>query len=288
LGGCGKKEQPSPPPPPPPKEAARTETPRPAAASISPQTEPSSDSRTVSGGTRSFLEQAKTAARGLLAAKAQTESGTSAPTTIAALTQGEVGEGLKQALSKGIQYAIKELGREDGFLKNLNVKIPMPQKLLQVEKTLRTLKQDHLADEFIATMNHAAEKAVPEASAIFGDAIRQMTLEDAKTILMGPPDAATQYFRKKSETQLTEKMLPIVRKATESTGVTSAYKNLMAKAAPLAQFLGQDAQDVDGYVTQKSLDGLFKMIAEQEKEIRSNPVSRTTDLLKKVFGSKFP
>lgn len=202
-----------------------------------------------------------------------------------ALTQDEIAKGLKEALSKGVQQAVSQLGKEDGFLKNLDVKIPMPQSLQTVEKTLRTLKQDKFADEFIATMNHAAERAVPEAAAIFADSISKMTVEDAKNILHGPDDAATQYFRKTGEAQLKERFLPIVKKATESTGVTASYKNLLQQAGPMAQFLGKDAGDLDGYVTQKSLDGLFKMVAAEEKRIRENPVARSTDLLKKVFGS---
>jgi len=134
-------------------------------------------------------------------------------------------------------------------------------------------------------MNHAAEQAVPLAANVFAGAITNMTIADAKSILTGPEDAATQYFRKSSETQLHEKFLPIVQDATEKTGVTMAYKNLIKQAGPMAAFLGADAGDLDGYVTQKSLDGLFKMIASEEKQIRQNPVARSTDLLKKVFGA---
>jgi len=134
-------------------------------------------------------------------------------------------------------------------------------------------------------MNHAAEQAVPLAANIFTGAITNMTVADAKDILTGPNDAATQYFRKTSEDKLREKFEPIVKDATAQTGVTSAYKNLIKQAGPMAAFLGADAGDLDGYITQKSLDGLFKMIATEEKKIRENPVARSTDLLKKVFGS---
>ena len=161
----------------------------------------------------------------------------------------------------------------------------MPPQLHQVEGALRTMGQSKMADEFVATMNHAAEKAVPVAASVFAGAITNMTVEDAKAILTGPSDAATQYFRKTSEPQLHEQFLPIVRAATAETGVTAAYKNLLQQAGPAASFLGTDASDLDGYVTKKSLDGLFKMVAAEEKKIRENPVARTTDLLKKVFGS---
>jgi hypothetical protein len=204
---------------------------------------------------------------------------------VAALTDDEVIRGLKEALSKGTEQAITDLGKDGGYLNNLNVKIPMPETLHKVEQLLRTVKQDRYADEFVATLNRAAEKAVPQAAALFSDSISRMTLDDARGILKGPNDAATQYFRKTSEAQLREKFLPIVQDATDKAGVTNAYKKLMQKAGPFTQFLGHDSTDLDGYVTGKALDGLFKMIAEEEKRIRENPLARTTDLLKQVFRS---
>ncbi|MGB5540050.1 MAG: DUF4197 domain-containing protein [Gammaproteobacteria bacterium] len=204
---------------------------------------------------------------------------------MSALSNDEMISGLKEALGKGTQYAVDNLGKEGGFLDNASVRIPMPKSLSWVEKTLRTLRQDKLADEFVASMNHAAERAVPEAAAVFGDAIQQMTLEDARGILSGPDDAATQYFRKTTSATLTEKMRPIVEQATAATGVTSSYKNMMSKAGGMTSLLSSDATDLDGYVTEKTLDGLFLMVAEEEKRIRQNPLARSTDLLKKVFGS---
>ena len=193
--------------------------------------------------------------------------------------------GLKQALEKGTQFAVDSLGKNGGFLDNSAVKIPMPDSLSWVEKSLRTLHQDELADEFIDTMNHAAEQAVPEAAAIFGSAIQNMSVEDAQGILAGPDDAATQYFRTNTEAALTEKMRPIVEVATARAGVTSAYKNMTARAGGMTSLLSGDATDLDSYVTGKTLDGLFLMIAEEEKKIRENPLARSTDLLKKVFGA---
>jgi hypothetical protein len=209
----------------------------------------------------------------------------SASPALAALSQDQVAGGLKEALAKGVERAVATLGKEDGFLKDLNVKIPMPDSLSRVEKTLRTLRQDKLADEFVTTMNRAAEKAAPEAAAVLGDALKQMTLTDAKAILTGTNNAATQYFRRTSQTNLYERFHPIVKQATAQTGVTSAYKRMMDKAAFAGSFLGKDATDLDGYVTRKALDGLFVKIAEQEKSIRENPAARGTDLLKKVFGA---
>jgi len=201
------------------------------------------------------------------------------------LTNTEMVSGLKEALVKGTQFAVDNLSKDGGFLNNNAVKIPMPDSLSRVEKTLRTLHQDELANEFIDTMNHAAEQAVPAASAIFGQAIQNMSVEDAKGILAGPDDAATQYFRTNTEAALTEKMRPIVEEATARTGVTSAYKNMTARAGGMTSLLSGDATDLDGYVTDKTLDGLFLMIAEEEKKIRQNPLARSTDLLKKVFGA---
>ena len=210
----------------------------------------------------------------------------------ASLSQDQVVQGLKEALGKGVQQAVSRLGQDGGFLTNANVKIPMPEKLRTVEKTLRVLKQDKLADDFVSTMNHAAEKAVPEAAGVFGDAIKGMSIEDARGILTGTNNAATQYFRRTTETNLYAKFLPIVKRATDQTGVTSAYKQLMAKAEGANSFgsfgqslVGGQSLDVDAYVTNKALDGLFKMVAEEERLIRANPAARTTALLQKVFGA---
>lgn len=223
------------------------------------------------------------------------KSSTNAP-ALSALSQDQMVGGLKDALGKGLQNAIANLGHDGGFLTNLNVKIPLPEKLQTVEKTLRALKQDKLADDFVTTMNHAAEQAVPQAASVFGDAVKQMSIEDAKGILTGPKDAATQFFRRTTQTNLYARFLPIVQQATARTGVTSTYKNMMAKVGGggalggtlgglAGSYLGADALDVDAYVTNKTLDGLFKMVADEEKSIRENPMARTTDLMQKVFGA---
>ncbi len=219
-----------------------------------------------------------------------------AQTTLAGLSQDQMVQGLKDALAKGLQQAIAGLGHDGGFLTNLNVKIPMPEKLQTVEKALRTMKQDKLADDFVTTMNHAAEQAVPEAGSVFAEALKQMTIEEAKSILSGPNDAATQYFQKTTQTNLYAKFYPIVQKATAQTGVTAAYKNLMEKAnvgqglgsfgsALGGSLLGKDSLDVDAYVANKAMDGLFKMVAAEEQQIRQNPLARTTATLQQVFGA---
>lgn len=220
-------------------------------------------------------------------ASSDASSGASA-LSLMGLSEEQATKGLKEALAKGVQHSITNLGRSGGYLSNLNVRIPVPEKLAKIERTLRMLKQDQVADDFIATMNRAAEAAVPEVGTVFHDAITNMTVADAKTILKGSDDAATQYLKKTGEVRIQEKMLPIVQRATAKTGVTSSYKNLLAQAGPASSLFGFSGGDLDldRYVAQKASDGLFKTIAEEEKRIRQNPAARTTDLLKKVFGAK--
>ena len=210
------------------------------------------------------------------------------------LSQEQMVGGLKEALSKGVERAVASLGRTNGFLTNLNVHIPMPAKLQKVESALRVAGQGQLADDFVGSMNHAAEQAVPVAASVFGDAIKQMSIADAKIILSGTNDAATQYFRRTTQTNLQAKFYPIVQKATDQVGVTAQYKAMMGKFTAVdtvsSLFGGKSATklstgDVDAYVTDKAMDGLFKMVAEEEKNIRANPLARTTDLLQTVFGS---
>ena len=206
-------------------------------------------------------------------------------TTDVDLTNTEMVTGLKEALDKGTQFAVDKLGKPGGFLDNKKVRIPMPDSLTWVESSLRTVGQDELADEFIATMNQAAEQAVPEAAEVFGDAIQNMSVEDAQGILTGPDDAATQYFRDHTESTLTDRMRPIVESATASTGVTSAYKNMMDSAGGLTSMLPGNTTDIDGYVTTRTLDGLFLMIAKEERKIRENPLARSSELMQKVFSA---
>jgi hypothetical protein len=225
----------------------------------------------------------------------QSKATNSSPSTSkgGALTQDQMVGGLKEALGRGVEQAVASLGRTDGFLKDATVRIPMPESLQKVENTLRTLHQDKLADDFVTTMNRAAEQAVPEAAAVLGDSVKQMSITDAKSILTGTNNAATEYFRRTSETNLYARFLPIVRVATEKTGVTSTYKKMTDKASGGfggfgglgSNLLGVAPPDLDDYVTRKTLDGLFAKIAEQEKLIRENPAARTTDLLQKVFGA---
>ena len=165
------------------------------------------------------------------------------------LSDSDIIEALKQALGKGTRNAVSLLGREDGFLANPQVKIPLPKTLKKVEKGLRKIGKDELADEFVMTMNRAAEQAVPEAASIFADAVSNMSFEDARTILQGEDDAATQYFRNTSGDKLKQKFLPIVKNATDQAGVTSGYKKMTSKLGMLSSFIDTDSLDVDEYVT---------------------------------------
>lgn len=209
------------------------------------------------------------------------------PTPAAArdLPTSDIAAGLKEALARGTTHAIETLGRADGFWGNPAVRIPLPEPLQKTETLLRSLGQGKKVDAFQLSLNRAAERAVPEVADIFGDAIRAMTLDDARAILAGPPDAATQYFRRVAGERLAQRIRPIVADATGRVGVTRKYKALAG--GPFGALGGTGgALDLDGYVTGKTLDGLFATIAEQEKEIRQNPAARTSELLKRVFGRR--
>lgn len=200
------------------------------------------------------------------------------------LDDSTAAKGLQQALEQGTQQAVSLLGRENGYFRNARVKIPLPEPLAGVEKTLRRIGQGKVADEFILSMNRAAEAAAPEAKAVFLQVIRGMSVRDAVGIVRGPDDAATAYFRKHSMKTLSERFLPIVKVATDRMGVTRRYKKFLKEAGPAASLLDLKKLDLDDYVTRKALDGLFVMVADEEKRIRRDPVARTTDLLQKVFG----
>jgi hypothetical protein len=210
---------------------------------------------------------------------------------LSSLSSEQLTGGLKDAIEKGLRGAVDVLGKTNGFLTNMAVRIRMPEQLRTVEATLRKLHQDALVDEFEMTMNRAAEKAVPAGTEVLLNSLKQMSVEDAAGLLTSKSQTAiTDYFRRTGTNELATKFLPIVQEATSQTGVTATYKNLMAKAnstlGGFSSFLPKISNfDVDEYVTNKSLDGLFTMIADEEKRIRENPQARTTELLQKVFGA---
>lgn len=199
------------------------------------------------------------------------------------LSSTDIAAGLKQALDKGVSSAIDSLGKTDGFLANGKVSIPMPDKLSRVERALRKIGQDKYADQFVTTMNRAAESAVPLTADIMKDAIANMSFDDARAILEGPDDAATSYLKSAGGDQMREKIMPIVKDATSQAGVTSVYKKMVDKVDFLGSYIDIGDYDIDSYVTDRTVDGLFTMIAEEEQKIRQDPAQRTTDLLKSVF-----
>lgn len=188
------------------------------------------------------------------------------------------------ALALGVQRAIELLGREGGYLHDPLVHIPVPEKLAKLEELARKFGQDKYADRFIASMNKAAERAVPETSRILLDSIKSLNVEDARAIVTGDKNAATEYFRRSGSERLREAIRPLVSEAMEQTRVTRHYKKFVKKTAFLSAYVDTSALDLDDYVTEKALDGLFLKLAEEEARIRSDPVARGTDILKSVFG----
>ncbi len=214
----------------------------------------------------------------------KSESGSSAGTG-ANISESDASAGIKESLAQGVSASIKRLGTTDGFLKDQVVRIAVPKSMRTMADTASKLGAGKYVDEFETSMNRAAEKAVPAAADIFADAIRQMTVKDALGIVRGEPDAGTQYFRRVTEDKLRDSFLPIVSKATGETGVTKSYKKLSKKGGGLGGLMGGgDSMDLDGYVTDKAMDGLFHYIAEQEKSIRRNPMGSGSALLGRVFG----
>ena len=192
--------------------------------------------------------------------------------------------GLKEALVKGAGSAVGKLGKADGFLGNDMVKIPLPDSLQKVDGMLRKFGMSKYADELVVTMNRAAEAAVPEAKALLLKAVKDMSVQDAKGILSGGNTAATEYFRGKTSQPLAQKFLPIVQKATAKVKLADKYNQFAGKATKFG-LVDEKQANLENYVTQKTLDGLFVMMAEEEKAIRANPVGQTSKLLSKVFGA---
>jgi hypothetical protein len=201
------------------------------------------------------------------------------------LSEGQIASGLKEALEVGTQNAVNLTGKTDGYFGNPAIKILMPEKLRALETGLRAVGYGPQVDEFILSMNRAAERAAPAAKQIFWDAIGAMTFEDARKIWSGGDTAATEYFRAKTSDKLSTAFRPIVEKATNEVGVTRQYKELIGRYQTIP-FIKVESLDVDQYVVTKGLDGLFFVLGEEEKKIRTNPAARTTELLRQVFGKK--
>ena len=200
------------------------------------------------------------------------------------LSNKDVVAGIKAALTKGTSQAVGNLGKEDGFFGNDRVKIPLPDSLQKVDRTLRNFGMGKYADELVLTMNRAAETAVPEARTLLLTAVKEMSVQDAKGILTGGDTSATDYFRRKTSDKLVAKFLPIVQQATAKVGVAQKYNQLAGNASRLG-LMDENQTNLENYITQKTLNGLFLMIADEEIQIRAHPVEQGSKLLNKVFGS---
>jgi len=201
------------------------------------------------------------------------------------LSDAKIGSGLQEALKVGTENAVVQTGASDGFLMNKAIKILMPKSLQTIEQPLRLVGYGPQIDEFVVGMNRAAEKAVPFAKEIFWDAIGQMSFDDARKILNGSDTAATDYFKSKTSKKLQSAFLPSVKDVMNQVGVNRQYNDLIGRYKDVP-FSKNIAFDVNQYVTEKATDGIFFVVGQEEKKIRTNPAARATDLLKDVFGSR--
>lgn len=206
------------------------------------------------------------------------------------LSERDAAGGIKEALAQGVDRAVRQLGKEDGFFRDEAVRILVPENVRKLADVARQLGAGKKVDAFEMSMNRAAEKAVPAAAGILADSVRHMTLQDAIGLVRGGKTSATDFFRRSSEQKLYDAFLPLVAKQTAEVGVTRKYKDFSKKAdgSGMGALLGggqggTTSADLDDYVTRRTIDGLFHVIAEQEKKIRDNPAARTSDLLRRVF-----
>lgn len=204
--------------------------------------------------------------------------------SVSDLSNTEASGGLKEALIQGAGKAVSQLSATDGFFGNPEVKIPLPSAMKKAEKAMRMLGMGKQADELVLKMNRAAEAAVPEAKALLVDSVKKMSVADAKAILTGGNDAATQYFKKTTSGPMAGKFLPIVKKATEDVQLAQQY-NKFAEMGGKFGVVKKDQVNLEQYVTQKTLDGVYLMMAKEEAAIRQDPVGQASSLLKKVFGA---
>ncbi len=209
---------------------------------------------------------------------------TPAQANLDALSNQDAVSGLKAALEKGTGVAVDLLGRTDGFYGNSAVKIPLPDALKKTQKLMRGIGMGKQADELELTLNRAAEAAVPEAKKLFVDSIRKMSVQDAKGILTGGQTSGTEYFKRSTTDQLRVRFLPVVKKATAKVKLAEKYNQYAGKGVKLG-LVKKEQANLDDYVTQKALDGLFFMVAEEEKKIRQDPVKAGSAIIKKVFGA---
>lgn len=200
------------------------------------------------------------------------------------LSNQDAVSGIRGALSQGAAAAIGKLGVPGGFANNPKVKIPLPPALDELAKGMRMMGRGKDADELVATMNQAAEQAVPEAKVLMADAVKHMSVEDAKQVLTGGDESVTKFFRAKTAAPLAVKFLPMVKRATDRVGLAQKYNKLAGQGASLGLIKG-DAANIEQYVTDKALDGLYLMIGEEERMIRQNPAAAASSIVSKVFGA---
>lgn len=203
---------------------------------------------------------------------------------LADLSNRDAVNGLKRALIGGSQAAVAHLGVEDGFFGNARVKIPLPPSLRSVEAVVRSIGMSPQADELVLRINRAAEAAVPQAETLLVDAAKKMSVTDAKGILTGGDDAATQYFRRATTEPLTKRFRPIVKRAMAKVNLVQKYNEIAASGAKLG-LVKEDDANLEDYVTRKTLDGLFVTLAEEEKKLRQNPGKATSSIVRRVFGA---
>lgn len=204
--------------------------------------------------------------------------------SLADLSQSDASGGLKDALTQGAKVAVQQLGKPGGFSNNPDLRIELPGNLGKAAKTMKMMGMGAQVEQLEASMNQAAEAAVPHAQALLVDSVKKMTVQDAKSILAGPDDSATQYLNKTSREQIRARFLPIVKQATDQVGLAQQYNSFAGQAASFGVLDAKSAK-IENYVTEQALDGLFAMIAEQEASIRENPAGAATSLAKKVFGA---
>ncbi|MBW8830421.1 MAG: DUF4197 domain-containing protein [Burkholderiales bacterium] len=210
--------------------------------------------------------------------------GTSARASLQSLSEGDAAAGVRAALERGAIAAVGLLGKTDGFLGNPKVRIELPGFLHDAQRLLQMTGQQRRIDELVTAMNRAAEAAVPEAKSLLVNAVKKMSVEDARQIVTGGDDSATRFFATKTREPLTERFLPIVTRATQKVSLADKYNAVAAKALALGLLKKEDA-NVQEYVTSRALDGLYLMIGEEERKIRQDPIGTGSAILKKVFGS---
>lgn len=207
-----------------------------------------------------------------------------AATGLESISSREAVSGLRQALNDGSAAAITKLGVENGYFGNPKVRISLPPSLQRIERGLRAFGMRREADDLVLAMNRAAEAAVPEAKQLLADAVKRMTVQDAKKILTGGDTAATDYFKRTTQTQLAQRFLPVVKKATDKVGLAQKY-NAVAEQGLALGLVEEDQASIERYVTRKALDGLYFMIGEQERALRRDPLGASSDIVRKVFGA---